>query len=210
MKGYHVYAWLWNTITIEKGEERIVKEIYRRLQKKLLLGLHYATLDPMSIGDIKRLARVPYTRHQESGNRCRPVSQTMASMNPAAIDLDTYSQNGIDELFFRKVIKEVQEVKNTKLLRRPRERVSFTGIRDLVRKMIDRALQGEQLGHRQRLAIACELIVNNWRDEEIRDVFKLQDDFNISTTLYMVRHAKLKKYRSFKTETLKSIVNENR
>jgi hypothetical protein len=66
-KGYHVYAYLWNTVTFDAARQSFAKAVYQIIADLLLDGLTYATLDRQPLGDIKRLARVPYTTHPGSG-----------------------------------------------------------------------------------------------------------------------------------------------
>ena len=62
-KGFHVYIWLQRPVGGELSPEHL-KELYRELQTMLLRGLSYKTLDRQVLGDVKRLARIPYTRHE--------------------------------------------------------------------------------------------------------------------------------------------------
>jgi hypothetical protein len=209
MKGYHVYLWLWDTVTIKPNEEWFIKNVCLRLQQKLLLGLRYATLDPTPLGDIKRLARVPYTLHHESGQRCQPVFLSQDPRSPTSIDLDEYRRQGITRLFFNQIVNDVQQARHHPSQRKQQnDPRSFPHMRAPIQRLIDRARNGERLGHMQRLAVACELIASNWTDDDICAIFRLQEDFNTTTTLYMIRHARKMKYRPFTLETLKRIVNE--
>jgi len=72
-KGFHVYVWLWNTIEVRKSHEMQAKQIYKDLQEKMLKSLKYETLDPQVLGDIKRLARVPYSTHEKMRAHARLI-----------------------------------------------------------------------------------------------------------------------------------------
>jgi hypothetical protein len=209
MKGYHVYVWLWNVVTIAPSEAWLIKNICQQMQQELLQELQYVTLDRTPLGDIKRLARIPYTLHQDSGQRCQPVFLSNEPRPPSSIDLAEHREFGITKTFFDKVVKAVQQIhRQLPYQRKQFDRRSLPGIRAPIKQFIDRALRGERLGHMQRLAVACELIALQWEDDDICEIFRLQEDFNTTTTKYMIRHARKMKYRPFSTDRLKGISTE--
>jgi hypothetical protein len=209
MKGYHVYVWLWNVVTITPSEAWLIKNICQQLQLELLQELHYVTLDRTPLGDIKRLARIPYTLHQDSGQRCQPVFLSSEPRSPSSIDLDEHREFGITKMFFNKVVKAVQQTHHQLPHHRKKfDQRSLPRIRAPIKQLVDRALRGERLGHMQRLAVACELIALRWEDDDICEIFRLQEDFSAPTTKYMIRHARKMNYRPFSTERLNRIINE--
>jgi hypothetical protein len=209
MKGYHVYVWLWNVVTITSNEAWFIKNVCQQLQQQLLHELHYHTLDFTPLGDVKRLARIPYTLHQESKQRCQPVFLSHDPRSPSSIDLEEHRRHGITQTFFSQVVKAVQQAHHQLTQKRKKyDRRVLSRIRAPIQQLMDRALRGERLGHMQRLAVACELIALRWRDDDICEIFRLQEDFNMTTTLYMIRHARKMKYRPFTIERLNRIINE--
>ena len=70
-KGYHIYVFLEQPV---EGTEVELKALYGELQRMITAGDKYRTLDPAVIGDVKRLCRVPYSKHQKTGELCVPVT----------------------------------------------------------------------------------------------------------------------------------------
>jgi len=70
--------------------------------------------------------------------------------------------------------------------------------------LVERAKQGINLTHRQRLAVVCELLAAGKSDDEIVSIFSKQTDFNESKTRYFVEHARRRGYRPFRLRTLEA------
>ncbi len=71
------------------------------LQRRLLLGFKAETLDHSPIGDIKRLARAPFSFHEKTGSLCCPVDSERKPIIPD--ELDTY--NTLDAKLLSPIIK---------------------------------------------------------------------------------------------------------
>ena len=198
-KGCHVYVWL-HVLEFLPKHVLLVKETYRRLQLKLLKGLHYETVDMAVIGDLARLSRVPYTLHEKSGRICKPIQD---------VDLEAYRKNGLSDQFLRltlqeaKLVLEVQEGRRN--LAVPFK--SVKGVRKQVQFLIDKAQRGESLEHGERLAVTFELIAAGKTDDEIASVFSGQKDYGDgSKTRYFIEHARKRRYKPFRTETLRRVI----
>ena len=92
-KGFNLYVWL--KIPFFESVKNL-KATYDRIQRTLLLGTNYKTLDQNPIGDIKRVSRVPYTIHPKSRSLCVPVNSNWQPL--ALFSLDFYRQNGLSAL----------------------------------------------------------------------------------------------------------------
>ena len=197
-KGCHVYVWL-HALEFLPKQAVLVKESYRHLQLKLLKGLRYETVDPQVIGDLARLSRVPYTLHDKSGRMCEPLAPVQ--------DLEVYRKNGLSDQLLRTTLQESRlaleaQEKKTKLTTPFR---GAKGTRKQIRLLIEKAQRGEQLEHKERLAIVCELLATGKNDDEICQVFALQEDFGDGRiTRYMVEHARRRGYRPFRLATLEA------
>ena len=195
-KGCHIYIWNIHPLEFPPENNALIKEAYRRLQKKLLKKLHYETLDTTTIGDISRLARIPCTQHEKNGRLCEPLDDVS--------DLEVYRKSGIPDSF---VIESVIESKLILEERKNEKKVPFKaegkGVRRQIQLLISKAQNGERLDHLERLAVACELIRAGRTDEEIVKIFSKQSDFDYSRTRYFVEHARRRGYKPIKLSTLK-------
>jgi len=200
-KGYHVYVFLWETIEFKESQQHLLKPIYSLLQDKLLKGLKYETLDEGVIGDVKRLARVPYTTHEKSGLKCHPV--TLKQQKLWVFSLKGYRRHGITEAFFRKVVEEakLQKKLNETLQKYPRRHINFKGMRPCLLE----ALKNPQLDHKTRVAIVAEAYEAGLSIQEITKLFLSQADFNLELTEYQIRHIVEGGYKPFRRSTLRDM-----
>jgi len=200
-KGYHLYVWLKNTVQIPIEGEEFIKTVYELLQSKLLKGYRFETLDRNPLGDIKRLARLPYSIHEETGKTCQPVN---LNHEPVAVtSLEEYRRHGFDLFLVEKVCREV---KARDKIRAPRLR-SFKPsgkVRPCIEAAVDSNLEGG-LGHSMRLAIACEYLNKGSSVEETARLFVGQPDYNQKRSIYFVGDAKAKGYKPFRCSTISKL-----
>lgn len=104
-KGFHVYVFLKQAVDIRQTSLAFAKQVYEELQKRLLEGLSLPTLDPQPIGDIKRLARVPFSFHEKTGSLCCPVSLERKPYMPESLDV----YRTLDSTLLSPIVKELQE-----------------------------------------------------------------------------------------------------
>ena len=201
-KGYNVYCFLQKPLEFNPENEELAKQVYSMLQNMLLKGCKYETCDPQVLGDIKRLSRVPFTRHQKTGKICQPVSFTHRFLE--RIDLEVFREYGISEGLIQMAIRKVKE----KNLREKGGKSAFSGknskVRPCIREALNKPLEGEN-GHLMRLAIAVEYLNKGYGVEEVVPLFKNQPDFKPEKTRYYVLDAKKKAYKPFKCETIRKL-----
>lgn len=205
-KGFHVYVWLWKTVQIRRGGQRRAKEVYKRLQEMLLKGLKYETCDPQPLGDIKRLARVPYTRHEKTGALCLPLTLEGQQLQVLPSAIEGYRNHGLGPHIFRNVAKELQKPKKKRSAHIMKAILKLSNRK--VRPCIEVALEtplDEQHGHLMRLAIATEYLNQGYAVEEVVQLFQGQADFNEEKTRYFVKDAQAKGYKPFKCGTIKTL-----
>jgi hypothetical protein len=208
-KGYHVYVWLWRVVEFTPGEEAYAKEIYQRLQTNLLKGLKYETLDTAVLGDIKRLARVPYTLHEKTGLLCEPVAEDRRPLLAQPQALNGYREHGVPSSLFHKIAEQVRAFKKFRSAVKQRCKISqpplrCKHVRPCISSALNSSLDGE-LGHKMRLAAAAEYLNRGFRVEEVVQLFHTQSDFDENKTRYFVKDAKEKRYKPFKRSTLKQL-----
>jgi hypothetical protein len=201
-KGYHLYVWLWNTVQFHNIKEQTIKSIYKGLQDKLLKGLSFETIDPAPLGDIKRLARVPYSIHEKSGKPCLPVN---LDYKPQLISsLFEYRRYALGPYFLEKVCKEVKTKSKIKIPKFTNFKGSLK-VRPCIKAAIQTNMEGG-LGHSIRLAVACEYLANGNSIDKTANLFSKQPDFgNGHKSRYFVRDAHKKGYKPFKCSTISNL-----
>jgi len=204
-KGYHVDAFLARTVQFPTWRTEFVKEVYEKLQRKILKGLHLETLDPNVIGDIKRLERIPYSVHEKSDELCQPID---LDGNPLTLrSLEFYRNHGLETKLLETICKEIKvEEEFRKVLSNRRKRLPkiSAGIRPCVETALSLPLhKGE--GHKMRLAIALEFLNNGFSSDQVVSLFSSQAVFNASKTRYYVEYALRKNYRPFECRTIREL-----
>jgi uncharacterized protein (DUF433 family) len=200
-KGAHVYIWLREGVAIE-GLLELARQTYKSLQLKLMAGLSLQTLDPKVIGDLKRLARVPFTIHEKSGKLCQPVDKEGKPVR--SLEIQRHIEHGLDPDLLKPIVEElcIRQAKEPSFNKEFRVR----GFRRQVRELIERVKNGHEPSHLERLIILFEMINNGCSDEEIHEVFKHVSDYKYEKTQYYIDHARKKGYKPFKTENIQKLV----
>lgn len=103
-RGFHVYAFLQNTVEFDFGQEYVYKWVYWLLQEEMLKDVPHSALDTRCLGNLKQLVRVPYSIHE--GVEYSPVD---LNRQPIHIeDLDVYREKGIKEDLLRRLIEKAE------------------------------------------------------------------------------------------------------
>jgi len=207
-KGYHVYIFLARTVYFQLWRTEFVKEVYEELQQKILKGLKLPRLDKGVIGDVKRLARVPYSFHEKSGKQCAPVD---LEGNPITVEtLEPYRENGLDTKLLETICKEVVAKKKWQEIRaQGRKSHRFDKTSGRVRACIEAALSlplHTGAGHKMRIAVAAEYLHRGASVDQVVELFKSQVDFGDgSKTRYYVQDIARKGYKPFRCETIREL-----
>jgi len=199
-KGYHLYVFLWSTVQFQVHRQEVAKEVYAKLQEKLLKGLNYETLDRQVIGDIKRLSRLPYSVHEKTGRTCQPLSLERNRLWLGPEDLHELRKHGIHQDLLEKVCKEVTAKKNVTQRRGFKSRPAGN---NKVRPCIESALSNNDLPHLMRLAISVEYLHAGLSVEETIPLFQGQTDFIPEKTRYMIEHAQKRGYKPRRCNTIR-------
>ena len=75
-RGFHVHVYLDSIYEIN-GELEFWKIVYKQLQIELLKGYDYRFNDPVVMGDLKRMCRIPLSIHEASGEICAIVNERL-------------------------------------------------------------------------------------------------------------------------------------
>jgi len=206
-KGYHLYVFLWSTVQFQVHRQETAKEIYSRLQEKLLKGLVYETLDRQVIGDIKRLARIPYSIHEKTGQTCQPLTLDRQPLWLGPNDLDVLRKHGIYREFFEKVCKEAGAKKKVKA-RHEFKHLSLNKPASTIRPCIENAVThplDEKQGHLMRLAVAREYLNAGFQTDDVVALFKNQLDFDAEKSRYYVEYARRNRCKPFRCSKIESL-----
>jgi len=206
-KGYHVYTFLTETVSFREWNLKRAKRVYETLQRKLLKGLEFETLDSAVLGDIKRLARVPFSRHQKTGKTCSPITLSHQFYEPQS--LTVFRECGLDTSLLEPVCKELKaEEKLKKVLSKNVRKFSSEKIHE-IRPCITAALSQDLRGHRNshlmRLAIAVEHLHKGVSPSQVVELFRGQADFDEDKSRYFVEDAQRKGYKPFKCKTIQKL-----
>jgi len=201
-KGYHVHLWLQTPVGGDLSQGHL-KELYRELQTMLLRGLSYKTLDRQVLGDVKRLARIPYTRHEKSGRLCVPVDMERRPVLLMPGALEGYRRHGLKadlvRLAAEKVNKRILEAQRPKP--RPGKPRGDRGLRPCMEDFMTRS----SLDHKLRVALAAELHAHGWSEPRIIEAFRGLSDFNQKVTAYQVRSVIRGGIKPFRCATIQGL-----
>jgi hypothetical protein len=203
-KGYHVYAFMKEPVQFEPAHIETAKHVYAEMQKLLLKGLNLETLDQGTIGDIKRLARIPFSVNEKSGKMCTPVNLLRQPYVPGG--LLGFQVFGLDTCFVKKACENIKERSTLKLQSKPLPLKQGNRIHPKVQELIDKAKQGLNLEHLERVIILAEMVGKGYTDEQIHEVFKGIPDYNEKKTQYFIDYARRKGYKPYSMKKLLEVV----
>ncbi|MEM2263306.1 MAG: hypothetical protein QW160_03710 [Candidatus Bathyarchaeia archaeon] len=200
-KGFHVYVFLKQAVYIGQMSLAFAKQVYEELQTRLLEGLKFATLDPQPMGDIKRLARVPFSLHEETGSLCCPVDLNRKPITPPSLDV----YRTLNPELLSPMIKNLRVKEKLASLKHARKTSgNMEKIRPCIQAALRQPLEGRG-GHLMRLAVAREFLAAGYTVEEVVPLFQSQPDFNPEKTRYYVEHAQKNPAKPFKCETIRTL-----
>ena len=190
-KGYHVLIPL-EPITVNPPS--LASDFLRFLQLKLSMGY----CDPQLLGDVVRLVRLPNTYNSKAIKSDQDgLVKVIQEWDGKRLDTGLLWE----EFTLKKLDEELSKEKKPRV----KTAAKINGIRPQIFALIEKAKQGINLTHQQRLAVLFELIANGWEDDQILEVFEAQPDFDLNKTRYMIEHARRMGYKPFKTERLQEV-----
>jgi len=202
-KGFHVYAFLEKPY---RGSR--LREVYAELQAMTLRGLELQTLDRAVIGDVKRLSRIPYTVHEESGAPCIPVDHRGKPLLIDASSLWALRHRGIPWGVVEIALSHVEERAEAEGVRRIRSggfksrRLRAIGIRPCLQRILEEEPEPD---HLIRVALVAELHAEGYGPEGIAQLFHRFRDYDPRETRYQVGHIIRGRYHPFKCSTLQAL-----
>jgi len=198
-KGYHVHVWLREPYYAETqvGLKAVYSELMRMLLARKSGSLK--TFDPAVEGDIKRLSRVPYSKHQKTGALCVPVD---ADLNPYKLMpgfTDAYRRYGLPPEVVDQAVKNLSRKTSSK----PNQR-RHSGLRPCMKCLLN-AKNIHDPAHLLKLGLVVELRAERWSRDEIIGVFRRMEGFNERKTGEQVDHALRRGYKPFRCETINKL-----
>lgn len=200
-KGYHLYVFLWSTVQFHVHRQEVAKEVYSKLQEKLLKGLVYETLDRQVIGDIKRLARIPYSIHEKTGRTCQPLALDRQPLWLGPNNLHVLRKRGIHRELLEKVCKEASAEKDLNQRRGFKPHLGH----DKVRPCVEATLHAPDLTHKMKVAIVAEYHQAGLSQKQIELLFQDRPDYQAHHTQYQVNHVLKGGYRPFRCSTIQTL-----
>jgi hypothetical protein len=190
-KGYHVYVFFDSVYTFDPDQYAFYKIVYKRIMLRFRYK-DFKYMDTSVIGDLRRMARIPFSIHQKTKSQVIVVDQNLKPDKLRSLDFyRTYGlkQNIIDAEISN-AIKEIEE--NKKRNKEIRERLEKEeseggGFSGKIRPCFTERLKLGEMCHVQRLALLMEAFYSGLRTEdEIVDLFRQLHDFREETTRYQV------------------------
>lgn len=214
MKGYHVYVFLSEPVRFSPGEERLAKAAIQLLQTKFLMGLKLRILDTSTVGDISRLARVPYTMHEPKmlgdgsvlpGGLCQPLTPEGRPLIPNPELPMLLRSRGVPPSMVGDAVRRAwmgEEIRRLRLQEGPQpQRSSSRGVRPCIESLLRRS----RIPHEMRVAIVAEYHFRAGLGEDgLVDLFRGQPDFKEDRTRYQVRHILRGGYKPFRCDTIRT------
>lgn len=199
-KGYHVYVYLQEPTGHNLPEDRL-KELYRRLQEMLLGRSDYPTFDRQVFGDVKRIARVPYSLHQDTKQRATPVNRDHAEVLLLPGFTSGLRRFGVSPQFVELALRIRQPPKRAQT----EKRKSGPGqLRPCMRTLLE-ARSVHDPEHKLKVCLVAELSAEGKTRDQIIDVFRGMEGFSESKTVEQVDHALRRGYRPFRCKTIKDL-----
>jgi hypothetical protein len=206
-RGFHLHLSLSPPIQTWALSQDHIKLLYRELAGMILRGLGFEHLDPNVVGDVKRLARIPYTRHEATGLPCVPVDPGLRPVLLTGDTLVSWRGRGLGDEIVRLAAERVNRGILMKALRRrfPGSiRYSNGRIRPCIEEAVRRFLDGGA-GHLMRLAIVREYGAVGWGADSIIQLFSSQADYDEETSRYYVEQALRNPARPFTCSTIRGL-----
>ena len=163
-KGYHVHVWFRDPIPVQGLSPHHVRELYKAVVDMVLLGLSYETLDRPASGDVKRLSRIPYTRHQKSGLLCVPVDLRGRPVLVFPDQLAGLREHGLPMDLVEAAMKRINlEALRPKKRAPAKLRREFKELRPCVEAILERGPDS----HEERLVCLFEMLAKGVPEGEI-------------------------------------------
>lgn len=202
-KGYHIYLFLPRIYIFDKKNLESVKKIYISLVQRII-GNSYRYIDSNVQLDTMRMARIPLTVHEVTGERCRimRLNDKYELVEDKIRSITYYRNNAIpvEELILavKEATDNIEKEKNIKIdsILKAGEDLLSSSFSKQIRPCFQKRMEGGEMTHAQRLAFIKELYYNGYKgntdaetEEKITAVFRDNfNDFIEQKTRYYVKY----------------------
>jgi len=206
-KGYHIYPFLAKNFGYGLTHAQL-RDVYKKLMEMLVGSAAYETIDKQVFGDIVRLARLPYSRHEKTGKLCTFVDE---DRNPIMVNpgfTKSLREHGLSfELCKSALYKTGHEAKERREQRakKPRSTRRYDRtIRPCFKAVLDSG-SIHSPAHIMKVAAVAELNANGWGPDRIIDTFMRMSKSNERKTSYFVMYVIRAGYKPFRCTTIQSL-----
>jgi len=196
-KGYHVYIWLQEPY--HANTQKHLKAVYTETMHMILEGSSKRTFDSQVYGEIKRLSRVPYSKHQKTGELCVPVTNDLEPYKLEPGFTEELRRRGLNSKIVELAIRNLSKPK-------PRQR-PHKWSKD-IRLCITEVLKARSVhGPTQNMKVAAvaELNAKGWGRDQIIQAFSNMDGYDERKTAYQVDHVIRRGYSPFRCATIQKL-----
>jgi len=210
-KGAHLYYWLpeklmtglCETVTdyyyLKKVLNHIICELTKEKEIRDLCKT-FSTMDRRVITEVRRVSRVPYSRHKTTGARVEPFNPDLLYVRenylvPMEICVSAVEKATID--LEKKIIDDASRPVTESNMRHWR-----------IRSCLKNAMEDSHPPHEARRAFVFDAFYAGWTRSQLIEFFKQFTDYKEGITEYQVNYnvdvAEEQKIKPFSCETLKS------
>lgn len=192
-KGFHIYIFFDKIYEIDDNDEHW-KNVYGELQD-IFLSLtkyEYKYIDPAILGDIMRMARIPMSIHEKSGEECQILD---VNLKPTKLrTLNFYRGYGLREKdlkiidsFVKEKEKSAKEIAKQHQEENREQWEGKHGFVGKIRPCFQTRIDLGEMCHQQRLALLIEAFYVGYNTvEKMVDLFRRFKDFSEKETRYQV------------------------
>jgi hypothetical protein len=196
-KGYHVLVWLQQPYHADTQEQ--LKAVYTELMRMILEGSSKQTFDLTVYGDIARLSRVPYSKHQKSGELCVPVTTDLEPYKLEPGFTEELRRRGLSSKIVELAVRNLSKPKP-----KQRSRKWSKDIRLCITEVL-KARSVHEPTQNMKVAAVAELSAKGWGRDQIVQAFSKMEGFDERKTAYQVDHVLRRGYSPFRCATIKKL-----
>lgn len=203
-KGFNAYVWLTTPYSGDdpgSATQEELKEKYTALQNQLIGCDPYPTLDRHVIGDIRRIARVPYSLHQVTGNLVVPVNIDGEPYDLPSDFIVHHKLYGINPFGYFYTPQKIPS-----RITRPlatHNQTKTTELRPCMQSIVESASVHDP-AHKLKVCLVAELYEKGYSENAIVAFFSGMSGFNEAITRSQIRSV-IGNYKPFRCSTIRAL-----
>jgi len=175
----------------------------------MLVGnTEYDSMDSSVVGDIKQLARIPYTHHEKTRKLCSFVDEARNPIMVLPGFTKDLREHGLSFELCKEALYKVGREEKERLEQRAKKPKRTRHYDRTIRPCIKAVLGAGSIHtpeHLMKLAAVAELSAAGWGAERIIGAFRGMAGFNERKTSYFVKHAVRTGYNPFRCTKIQSL-----